>query len=457
MQKRGRNFLHSEKKEIEQRRQKALAVSIKEGSASSVASGIAETYITPLALALKATPLHIGFLSALANLIAPLTQLFGDKLMESHSRKTIVRKFVFLQALMFLPLAALSYLFWKNVAVAQLPLLLILLYTALAGLGGIAFPAWFSWMGDLVPAEQRGRYFGKRQRITGAVGLIAILVLGFVLDALKTKGLLLIGFSILFFIAFLARISAFFLFKKQYTPQFKLNKRDYFSIWAFLKRHDNFGKFAIGHAFFNLTLMIASPFFSVYMLKNLGLENNYALFTIINMSSTIFFLIFTPLVGKFADRYGNKKLFSLACILFSINPLLWMLTINPYLLIPIQIVAGFANAGLVLAVNNFTYDAVSPQKRALCITYTNILAGVGVFIGSLLGGFIIKSFHPAGMNPLLFVFLISSFGRLLITFFLIPQIKEERHVKPLHNPHLSLFHPFKSLNSEVHWLKRLFV
>ncbi len=312
-------------------------------------------------------------------------------------------------------------------------------------------------MGDLVPEDQRGKYFGKRQRTIGFVGLLSALIAGFLLDAFKTKGLVLIGFTVLFIIAFLARLIGFMLFKKQFVPKFRVKKKDYFSLWSFIKRHDNFGKFAISHAFFNLALMIASPYFSVYMLKDLGLENNYILFTIISISSTLFLIFFTPLVGKFSDRYGNRKLFSISCILFSINPLLWMITKNPYFLIPIQIVAGFANAGFIIAVNNFTYDAASPKKRALCITYTNMLAGLGIFIGSLLGGLIIKYAHPKFMSTLLFVFLISAILRWTVTLFLLPQIKEERPVKHIPSVHISFFHPLKSLHAEIHWIKRLFL
>src|SRR3989338_4514749 len=69
-------------------KQKALNVSIKEGEASSFSGAVGETYITPFILALKADSLYVGIFSAISGLIAPLSQLFGDKLMEKHSRKS---------------------------------------------------------------------------------------------------------------------------------------------------------------------------------------------------------------------------------------------------------------------------------------------------------------------------------------------------------------------------------
>lgn len=446
-----RNRRFFDKKEVDKKQ--ALKVSIKEGSAASVASGIADTQVTPFALAIGASSFQIGFLNALSGLISPLAQLYGDKLMEKHSRKSIVRKFVFFQALLWLGMIIFAYLFYNGILTNHLPILFILAYTILAALGGIAYPAWFSWMGDLVPEKIRGKYFARRHKIAGIYGLIATLIGGLILDTFKTKGFVLLGFSIIFFIAFIARMISYSYFKKQYHPSFKLRKGYYFSIWSFIKRFDNFGRFAVYNAFFNLTLMIASPFFAVYMLKELNMS--YILFTIISMSSSVFILLFMPFAGKFSDRYGNKKLFSLGCLLFGINPILWMVFKAPIILIFIQAIAGLANAAHMLSITNFTYDSTSQRHRALCITYTNILAGLGIFIGSILGGFLIGH-HPNAISAFMFVFLVSAIGRLTVSLLLIPQLKEQKKVIPLHEPKISLLHPIRTFQHEVSFVKRFF-
>ena len=439
----------------EDNKKKALQVSIKEGNASAIATGIAETQVVPFALALNASSFQIGLLNSLAGLISPLAQLYGDKLMENHSRKTIVRRFVFWQSILWLALISFAFLFWKGFFVDSLPILFIIAYTLLAALGGIAYPAWFSWMGDLVPEKERGKYFGKRHKITGFFGLIATLIGGLILDISKTHGLVLFGFSIIFFIAFIARMTSYSYFRKQYSPKFKLERKYYFSIWSFIKRFDNFGKFAVYNAFFNLVLMIASPFFAVYMLKELNFS--YLTFTIISMSSSIFILIFAPLSGKFADKYGNRKLFSLGCLLFSINPFLWMVFKAPVILILVQAISGLANAAHMLAITNFTYDSTSQKHRALCITYTNILAGIGVFIGSLFGGFLVNYWRPSSLGPFMFVFLISGIGRLAVSLFLVPRIKEQKKVMPLKEPKINIMHPIKTFQHEVSFIKRFFL
>lgn len=436
-------------------KQKALELSINEGSAASLSASLGGSYITPFALLLKANAFQIGLLSSLSGLISPLSQLFGSKLMESRSRKKIVLYFVLLEALMWLPIAALSYFAWKGIFPLALPYAVVILFTLLTAFSGIAFPAWFSWMGDLVPVKEKGKYYTKRNLVAGIVGLAGVLIGAFVLDAFKTKGLALLGFSILFFLAFFFRMLSYSIFKKQFSPKFKLKKDYYFSFWAFIKRFDNFGKFSVYRLFFYLSMYIASPFFAVYMLEDLNFS--YVTFIIVSMSASAFYLLFSPLIGKFSDRFGNVKLFYIGNLAFALTPFLWLFIKSPLWLIAIpQLISGIGNAALIISFTNFTYDAVSPQKRGICAAYSNLLVGFGVFFGSLLGGAIIKYVPLNFIAPILFVFLISAVLRLLVGLLFLPAIKEERKVEGVPPMHLNLSHPFKTIQAEVSWFKNVF-
>jgi len=436
-------------------KQKALTDSINESAAASFSAGISTNYIVPFALALKANALHIGILSSLYGFIFPLSQLFGSRLMATRPRKKIVLKFVFLQALTWIPIAGLAMLFWKGLFQQYLPIALIVLYTIMAFFGGSAYPAWFSWIGDLIPAKDRGKYLGVRNKATGLVSLAAVLIGAFLLDAFKTKGFVLIGFAILFAAAFTFRLLSYNLFRHQYVPQFKVRKESYFSFWSFLKRFDNYGKFAVWRGVLNFAFMIASPFFAVYMLQELNF--NYVTFTIVSMSSAAFYLLFTPLVGKFSDRYGNIKLFYISNFIFAITPLLWIFIKTPVGLIFIpQLLSGLANATLLLSITSFTYDAVDPQKRGICVAYTGILIGIGIFLGSLLGGLIVHNADTFSTNPFFLVFSIAAATRFLAGIIFLPKIKEEKsNIKKLPPLHIDVTHPFRTIHTEIGWFKSI--
>jgi MFS family permease len=437
-------------------KQRALKDSINEGASSSFAAGVSTSYITRFALELKSTPFQIGVLSSLAGIIYPISQLIGSKLMAKHSRKKIVIKFVIFQALMWIPLAILSILFWKEFFQQYLPYVLIGCYTLMVAFGGVAYPAVFSWLGDLVPPKDRGKFFSVRNRAMELVGLAAVLMAAFFLDAFETKGLVFIGFAVLFMSALTFRMISYYFFKKQYSPKFKVNKSSYFSIWNFLHTFDNYGKFSVYLMFFNLAIMIASPFFAVYLVNELKVTG-YVMFTVIMMSSSVFYLLFTPLAGKFSDKYGNIKLFYISNIFFAITPILWIFTKTPLsiILIP-QLSAGIANAAYVISTTNFTYESVSPQRRGICVAYTNLLTGVGVFVGSLVGGFLLKYLSISGLNIFFFVFILAAISRFVVGVVFLPYLKEEKKVQRIPHVHVSLMHPFKTLHTEVGWFKSIF-
>jgi len=55
-------------------------------------------------------------------------------------------------------------------------------------LGALGMPAWWSWMGDLIPRRIRGRYLAQRDRLTKLVQVFAVIMLAILLDYVKVEG-----------------------------------------------------------------------------------------------------------------------------------------------------------------------------------------------------------------------------------------------------------------------------
>ncbi|MEK6899178.1 MAG: MFS transporter [Nanoarchaeota archaeon] len=428
---------------------------IAQGAVSEASTSLSGSFIVAFAKDIGSNALHIGFLSAFSGILSPFGNLWGSKLMEKNSRRYIHYKFTILLALTWLPILALIFFFWKGIGLNYLPHALIVFYCLYAFLSSVKDPPTFSWLGDLVPAEIRGKYFAQRSRFIGFVGLALFLVAGFVLDFFETKGLILIGYGILFTISIILRLYSARQVNHIFSPRFVLHKGYYFSFLSFIKRYDNFGKFAMFYAVFNFSLMVASPFFGYYMLNDLGFGK--VTFTIVSLSSTAFSLLFMPLAGKFSDKYGNLKLMYIGCAMFSINPVIWIFFKSPVVLSILPgFVAGVANAAIGIAVTNYTYDSTSEQKRALCVSYFGLLTGVGVFLGSLLGGFMIENLSISFMNTTLFVFAIAAVLRAGTSLYFLPQLEEVRHVKRIHGLSLNVLHPFRAVHSDITWFKRFY-
>ena len=411
-----------------------MGLSIREGSFAGVSLVFSDNYTIPFALSLQASNIQVGVLSSMVGLLSPSAQILGSRMMEKYSRKRILVTGVFLQALTWLSFLSLGLLFISNIVVFLLPILLILFYMIYLTFGNVAGPSWFSLMGDIVPEDQRGRYFARRNLITLAIALASTLVISFFLDFSKTTGYLLYGFCIIFIVVLICRsISARYL-SKHYYPPFPFEKSQHISLTHFIKDipKENFGHFTLFVALINFGQMIAGPFFSVYMLEDLNFD--YTIFTIINLSASFFGLLIFPIIGKFSDKFGNVQMLRLGAIMIPLIPLLWLVSNPPilYLIFVAQLISGIGWTMFNLAASNFIYDSVPGQKRGLYIAYYNFIIGIGIFCGGLTGSFIVSYVPEAFMNRFLFLLLISGIVRAVAVVVLLFRIKEVRSVQHLH-------------------------
>ena len=420
----------------EELKKKASELSIKEGSFYSIMDGMGLRYITPFALALGASNKQIGFLTSLPSMIGNFSKIFTPRYMEKTSRKKIIVYGTLLQALMWLVLLLIGYFYFSGKISGSAAVLVIIAYTLLILFGAFTSPAWSSWMKDIVTVNS-GKYFGRRSKITGFIALLAMLIGGFILDYFN-KSQVFIGFVILFVLAFFGRFVSSMIFRKKYEPKLHLEQGYYFSFGQFLRKMpNNFGNFVIFLTMVQLATAIASPFFTVYMLKDLGF--GYVSWILVNMIAPLVTLVFLTGWGKFADKYGNLRVMRICGFLTPLIPLfylfsIWLIPFGHYVvliyLIAVEAFSGFAWAGFNLSSSNFIYDAVTRERMALCVAYSDILNGIGIFLGATLGGFISGSnFIIFGLTPILFVFLISFVARFLAATIFLPRIKEVRDVE----------------------------
>ena len=428
------------KKRVEEKlKEKSRHISIVEGSSYSLMEGFGLRYLTPYALALGMSNFLIGVMSALPGLAGSLSELKGSRIINKYSRKKIVMSGTIFQALAWLPIIAVGYAyFFLGLPVIYSSVLLILFYTLLVISGAFISPAWNSWMKDLINKNTTS-YFGKRGRVVGLVALVSSLVAGFILNYFQDKELF-FGFAIIFVVAFVGRAACIHFFKEQYEPKMRVSEHSYFSFSDFVKNmaFNNFGKFTIFTALMSFAVAIASPFFSVYMLKDLNL--GYAIFTLAIAVPSAIALAFLPLWGKFGDKYGNMKAIKLCGSLIFTVPLLWLFI--PLLsqklshvliyLFAVEIFSGIVWAGFNLSTATFVFDSVSVEKMPLYVAYTTILNSFGAFLGALLGGYLSNSgIVFFGLSSIPLVFAISSATRFILFFFISGKLKEVRNVEKL--------------------------
>src|SRR3989338_6677060 len=169
---------HPESRYVVRSKEHAREKMIKQGAVSEASTSLSSSFIVPFAKAIGANAAHIGFLSAFSGLIAPLGNLWGSKLMERHSRKSIHVFYTGLMSLVWIPIILLAFLYTNNIGLSWLPIFLIALYALFIFFSAVKDPPSFSWIGDLVADDSRGHYFARRNRIIGWWGIAVFLIVG---------------------------------------------------------------------------------------------------------------------------------------------------------------------------------------------------------------------------------------------------------------------------------------
>jgi MFS family permease len=282
-------------------------------------------------------------------------------------------------------------------------------------------------MGDLVPKEERGKYFGSRNKITGFFGFISVIFAGLILNKISNIDIFL-GFAVLFVIAFLTRFLSLLFLRKQYDPPHTIKTEERIGFKNFSKnlRRSNFGLFSSYVSMLHLTTNVAGPFFAVYMLMDLQIS--YSQYAIITGAAAISTFLTMSYWGRVSDLLGNKKILEITGFLVALIPFLWLLNNRFLYLVMINLFSGFAWAGFNLSSSNFIFDSTSPKTRAESVSYFNLFKGLAVVIGASIGSLLVLYLPalPFTKYSLLTLFLISGVGRLLTSLYYLPKIHEVR-------------------------------
>jgi len=417
----------------EEKIKKSLKYSIFDGAFYSMMIGFGESFFSVFAVFLKATNLQLGLLGSLPQTLGSLFQLFTNRLIKLFkSRKKLVYISVLLQALMYIPVALVF--FFGTFRVIHLIIFLCIYWI----FGTIANPAWNSWIGDLVNEKERGSYFGRRNRVTGFLSFASLLAAGYILQRFSSSvSMEYLGFVIIFSLAMFSRILSFIYLMKAYEPEYTIDPESHFSFIDFIKqaRFRNYGLFVIYLCFINFGVYVSAVFFTPYMLYDLKLS--YGIFTIITAAAMIMKFVMMPVWGNLSDKYGTKKVLTLAGFLMPVVPVLWIFSANIWYLILIQLYSGFIWAGFDMASFNFIFDSTSPKKRTTCVAYYNVLNGIAILLGAIIGGFIVR-YNNLFWSKYFLVFIISFMLRYIASLIFIPKIREVRVVEEISHRKLLL-------------------
>jgi len=373
--------------------------------------------LTGYALYLGATAMQISVIIALP-FLTQIVQLFTPRLIDKvGSRQRVSAYGMLFHRIFWLPGAFLPLMLIAGLD--PIPMLIVLLVCSLA-LFNIGQNSWLVWMADLIPSNERGIFFGRRNMYIGVTSVGFLLIAGIILDQMKSARLEGMGYSLLIIIA----VGVGY-FSYRYTLRLddltpsdgeRIQLR---ALLRYVKRSPRF-KSVLGFvAFWTLSTGIAAPFYFVHLYENL--HWNYSNVTLYAAISGGLQLLLQPLWGWLLDRTGHKPVLQISISGITVMPLIWVLMAEPwsYWLWFEAVLSGFLWAGINITMFNIALYALPGEKKAPAMAAFSTIIGLVNVIVMILGGVIVSSvgqirfgFGVWQFSPYHVVFLLSFFGRI---------------------------------------------
>jgi MFS family permease len=355
--------------------------------------GFTGDLMTAFALALGFNDRQIGTLTSTRRL-AGFTQLFTNQLIERIGSKNhlyyylfgtyyTVGIFVAILPTIAILLSIKNTVFW-----------LIFLMFIISCAESIGLILKKTWMSELTPADMRGRYFGLRTLLLGFSGMLVGYLSSLYVDRCKGIGKGMFGFQSLFLASSLLGYLTLFIIAKVSDVSGEPIKQNLKALFMSFQKPFRDKPYAIWMAFYgcySFGIGFAGPFFTVYLLKELGLPlATVAIYTAVGEISSIALSRFW---GSLADKYGNKFVLIIACIGKAIFPALWIFTTNAKTfwaigwLVFVHLVRGLNSAQNITTWNISLWlspDDSKPVYLACESTVVNLLSAISPFMGGLI-------------------------------------------------------------------------
>lgn len=374
---------------------RGMKVVIWDGLASEMMTTFTgSAFLVAMALLMGANNVQIGLLASLPT-FTNIFQLISIWLVRKFNNRRAIAVYCSFLARFPLVLVGISALWFAGSSIQILIFFLFFYYL----FGSIAGPSWNSWMKDLIPENMLGDYFSRRSRYNQTLDVVLSIVLAVLLDFVKSRypQYELHVYSVFFIIAGVVGIFGGYVLSKAPEPQSYLSNARIFALFRQPLTDLNFRRLLAFNSAWVFALNIATPFFTVFMMKALGLPISYIIvLTIISQLSSILTI---RMWGTFADRYSNKSIIALTAPIYILCIVAWCFVgiysrmyANLILLVIIHIFSGISTSGINLSLTNIGLKLAPKEDAIVYLSVKNIITAFFSSIGPLVGGILADYF-----------------------------------------------------------------
>jgi MFS family permease len=360
------------------------------------------------ALMLGASSTVIGILAAIPFLTQLLQAPAVAVLERVRSRRRVAIASLFVARLALPLMAVLGYIGDRRLALV----LLVVAETVHCALNAFAGCAWNSWIRDLIPEDKLGRFFANRTLWATLLGIAgtgaAAGALQFGDPSGRGSGSPM-AFAALYGVGFLASLVSTWQLARVPEPPMgaPVPGRRLVAMLVEPLRDAGFRRLIRFFASWQFAVNLAAPFFSVYMIRQLGFSAGFVL--LMSIVSQLANIVVLQGWGRLSDRFTNKTVLTFAAPAFiaciaamalagQVGPPGWTAA---YLTV-LHVLMGMTSAGVALASTAIGLK-LAPRGRATAYIATNALvtalaAGTAPLLGGLFASFFEKRQLRLGME-----------------------------------------------------------
>jgi MFS family permease len=270
--------------------------------------------------------------------------------------------------------------------------------------------------------RQRGRYFGFRNTVAGAVTMGVTYAAGLVVDFYRGRGQDDAAYALIFWFAVACAAAGALVLRVQPEPPVQRKARVRISdLFAAPLRNERFRTYALAAAGWALVTGIAGPFFNAYGLKVLNIS--FSTLALTGIATSAVSLLTQPYIGRLQDKLGDKSVLIVCSFGVVLLPLGWVFS-TPTNIIPLwmtSIGSGLFWPGITQGMINILMDRSPTEGRGAYLASYGAITGIGTFVSGLLGGVLasVLTGITIPLGPLLLdhftaLFVLSALGRLMM-------------------------------------------
>ncbi|MGI6368057.1 MAG: MFS transporter [Anaerolineae bacterium] len=327
----------------------------------------------------------IGLLPAVQSVMFLLPQM----LLVSHAQRAPRKKSLLLQISIFerLPyaLVAAGIFFWPGAPRSVAYAILMFSMIVATGAGGVGAPAWKAMLAKVIPIRRRGTMFGLSHAVGGVLGIGGAAISRHVLATYGYPW----SFGISFALCFASQIISYIAVSLVREPARDPHARPssalqlYRAIPGLLKSNPNFARYLLGTCLLTFGTM-GTALYIVYGRRVLGITDavagNLTMVALIGQS------ISAPILGRVADRRGNKWLLELAPIINAAAILLMAVAANELWLYPTFVLVNVALQASSIAGMGITMEFSTADDVPAFTAMAGTITGIPTLLAPLLGG-----------------------------------------------------------------------